>query len=83
MTITTALDNPYWDAVKDHVTDNPIWGGREVGDLAHVEVFRLRHELTDRYAWSITAPETVAFVAEYSQGRIVDPIAGSGYWAWM
>ncbi|MFJ1539202.1 hypothetical protein ACIODS_11735 [Micromonospora chalcea] len=28
-------------------------------------------------------PETVTFVAEHSQGRLVDPMAGTGYWAWM
>ncbi|MGS2615108.1 hypothetical protein ACVCAH_11360 [Micromonospora sp. LZ34] len=42
-----------------------------------------RSEYVKRYSWTITDPETVAFVAEHSGGRLVDPMAGTGYWAWQ
>jgi hypothetical protein len=87
----TLLDNPYWDVVKDHV--NPkgsLWGTPEVGGLRigddparWVREAPSRRENVCRYSWSITDPETVAFVAEHSRGRLVDPMAGTGYWAWM
>lgn len=36
-----------------------------------------------RYSWTITDPATVAFVAEHSRGRMVDPMAGTGWWGWL
>lgn len=42
-----------------------------------------RHSLTKRYSWTIPDPETLAFVVEHSRGRIVDPMAGTGYWGWL
>lgn len=92
MTTSIALDNPYWDAVKDHI--NPtgsLWGTPEVGgmDAYGHDVDRWirdapkREELVKRYAWTITDPDTVAFVAEYSNGALVDPMAGTGYWGWV
>lgn len=31
----------------------------------------------------ITSPEALAFVAEHSRGRLVDPMAGTGWWAYL
>lgn len=80
MSTVTALDNPYWDAVKDHI--NPtgsLWRTPEVDWSAGVR----RHDLVSRYSWTITDPVTVAFIAEHSGGRLVDPMAGTGYWGWV
>lgn len=39
-----------------------------------------RQEHVRRYSWTITDPATVAFVAQHSGGRMVDPMAGTGWW---
>lgn len=76
------VDNPYWDEVRDAVDNDPVWGG------ATVKIYSLdgspyanRHDLVGRYARTITDPATVAFVAEHAGPRVLDPMAGSGYWA--
>lgn len=90
----SAIDNPYWDAVRHLVVDEPIWGGPTVGGISSwrasgghpgdlVDTFERRRELVGRYAWTITDPDTAAFVAEHAQDRAVDPIAGSGYWGYV
>lgn len=88
--------NPYWDAVRDHVRRSPHpWrGGLVVGGLdgyrlpdGGVDVERWgrecpqRGELVGRYAWTVTSPDTVGFVVSRCGGRVVDPLAGTGYWA--
>jgi len=82
--------NPYWDEVRDHVRDNDWqrWStGKTVGNFQKdggvYEMFKRRHELTSRYAWVITAPETVAFVVEHLGSAAIDPLGGSGYWAYL
>ena len=42
-----------------------------------------RHDYVGRFAWSITDPWSVHFVAAYSRGAMVDPMAGTGYWAYV
>lgn len=84
-TITT---NAYWDAVKDHV--NPtgsLWRTPEVGGIPADRDFDRwvretpqRRDLVRRYSWTITDPATVAFVAEHAHGRLLDPMAGTGWW---
>lgn len=39
-----------------------------------------RRTLAKRFSWTITDPDTLAFVVEHSAGRLVDPMAGTGYW---
>ena len=96
-TTTLALTNPYWDAVRDHV--NPtgsLWNTPSVGGIGRyrtatgdLDVERWsresprRTDYVKRYSWTITDPRSVTFVAEHSRGRLVDPMAGTGYWAWM
>jgi hypothetical protein len=83
----TAIDNPYWDAVCDHVGPDPYWPQRPfvVDWLSSWRDERMprRTDFTKQYAWTITSPESVAFVAEHSHGRLVDPLAGTGYWAYL
>lgn len=86
--MTAALStNAYWDAVKDRVKpgDYP-WepDGLTIGgfkDPDYVEAFSLRRDLCSRYSWTITAPATVAFVAEHAGPQVIDPMAGTGWWA--
>jgi hypothetical protein len=42
-----------------------------------------RQNLVRKYCWTIPDPDTVAFVAKHAQGGLVDPIAGTGYWAYL
>src|SRR5262249_15426636 len=42
-----------------------------------------RQRLVRKYCWTIPDPETVAFVARHAQGGLVDPTAGTGYWAYL
>lgn len=86
--MTTALtyDNPYWSAVADavHVEPKEYWDpGPKVGGLGRISDSLRRHDFTSQYAWTITDPATVAFVAEHAGPRVVDPLAGNGYWAWI
>lgn len=78
-----AADNPYWDAVRADVQDSgmPWRPGPTIGGLGNYEPVIRRDALVGRYAWSVTDPSTVAFVAEHLGPRAIDPIAGSGYWA--
>jgi hypothetical protein len=47
------------------------------------EEYMDRPEFVGRYAWSVTDPISVHFVACYSRGLALDPMAGTGYWAYV
>jgi hypothetical protein len=96
--VELAVQNPYWDLVADRVADGDWYTGpRQVNDYDRdgsgnldIEALRRRAEagedrrsLTSRFAWTITAPDTLAFVAEHAGGMVLDPMAGTGYWAWL
>lgn len=88
------LLNPYWDRVAKHVSDepDPTWdtytiGGRRVprrdpGEASY-EGWMLRREVTSQYAWTVTAPATLDFVRQHCTKRVVDPLAGTGYWGYL
>src|SRR6201999_1923172 len=42
-----------------------------------------RQLLVRKYCWTIPDPDTVEFVAQHARGGLVDPIAGTGYWAYL
>jgi len=84
------IDNPFWEAVKDCVAPDSFKGNPVVGefrlDLSVEESMARspnRQKLVRKYCWTIPDPETVAFVAKHAQGGLVDPIAGTGYWAYL
>lgn len=79
------VDNPYWDEVKGHVGDDRWSGGPTIHYLPSGPggPFVDRSDYVGRYAWTITDPATVAFVAEHANGRLLDPLAGTGYWGWL
>lgn len=89
-TADIALDNPYWREVE-HLAAPSRWSwdsGLVVEphvfpEGGGVEIRADRHALVSLYSWTIPDPATVAFVAEHTQGRVVDPLAGSGYLLWL
>jgi hypothetical protein len=54
---------------------------RDEYGLPYVTEWVDRDALVDLYSWTITHPDTVAFVAAHTGGRVIDPLAGSGWWA--
>lgn len=81
----TLTSNPYWDAVHPHIRPNdfPWESGQQVGGLGDWGPMSRRLDYTSTYAWTITAPATVRFVAQHAGRDAVDPLAGSGYWAYL
>lgn len=81
----STLDNPYWDAVRPHVQpgEYPFDTGLQIGGLYNPDAWAQRHDLVHRYSWSVTDPATVAFIAAYAGAKVVDPMAGTGYWAYL
>jgi hypothetical protein len=86
------MHNPYWDAVKDHVTtQSRLWGeGPQVqrwdfsGHRFSIEGYPDREELTKKYSWTVTDPDSVEFVRYWSLvDGVIDPMAGTGYWAYL
>ncbi len=82
--MTTATDtNAYWDAVQHQLADDDHWGPC-VGSLPYIKRGELlRHDMTSLYSWTVTDPATVAFVAGHCGPRVLDPLAGSGWWAFL
>lgn len=86
MTITAvAIDNPLWGEVEQHVTP----GKHRYDPARQIDWYGLngvslrRMEYCSAYSWTVTAPDTVAFVAEHLGQGVIDPMAGSGYWAYL
>lgn len=81
--------NAYWDAVRDHIEQDDLFGGPVVDSYGSIAYRRTREieyrcdrgELTSIYAWTVSDPATVAFVREHAGPMVVDPLAGSGWWA--
>ncbi len=78
----TGITNPYWDAVADFVFND--FGDQVIGRYGiGVPGAPERQELVHLYSWTITDPDSVAFVAKYAGSGLIDPMAGSGYWAYL
>ncbi|MFI6043362.1 hypothetical protein ACIA8C_17135 [Nocardia sp. NPDC051321] len=76
-------ENPYWDIVGPSVGDGDgrrvVNGGRQKGSarLAFAQTI-----LQAAYAYAVPSPETVDWLARFSQGRrVLELGAGRGYWA--
>ena len=84
------IDNPFCDAVKDHVEPDSLRATPVVGEF-HLDrpvaesMARTpnRQRLVRKYCWTIPDPDTVAFVAHHAHSGLVDPLAGTGYWAYL
>jgi hypothetical protein len=83
MTAPTTYANPYWDKVQGHVRVDRWDRTPTVDHYRSDNPAVSRHDLVSEYAWTITDPDTVAFVAKHCGPQVVDPLAGSGYWAWL
>jgi hypothetical protein len=86
----TEIINPYWEAVKDRVTqghwpwEGPCVERFDLGNALAYQPLLDRHEFCARYAWSITDPDSVEFIAAMTlPDGLVDPMAGTGYWAYL
>lgn len=42
-----------------------------------------RQEVVRRYSWTVPDPWTVQFVQRWAGGRLIDPLAGTGYWGYL
>jgi len=85
--------NPYWEEVKDHVVYDEFWRAFVVQvrppDSPHVPLIghdpvastQLRRDVIPRYAWTVSDPPTLDFVAAHAGPVVIDPMAGTGYWA--
>lgn len=83
-------ENPYWDIVRRLPLDPFEWGSeiRVEGYLHDPRVrgryIASRHQLAKTYAWSIPAPNDIAWIAGLLEGRgVIEVGAGTGYWAWQ
>ncbi len=88
----TLVSNEFWKLVEPHAKPEPIFGGLtvdllagwrdEAGNLSYNQPNKVdRFELASRYSWTITDPATVDFIVEHAAPRVIDPLAGSGWWA--
>jgi hypothetical protein len=76
--------NPYWDTLRDNTgipADATTIDWTRIGPSRALPAYR---ELCSfRYAMTISDPATVRFIADYAGGQLVDPFAGTGYWAYL
>lgn len=79
----TLVRNPYWAEVSGSVSWSEWDRGHTVGGMDNWDPMRGRFELTSRYSGTVTDPATVEFVAEQVGPHVIDPLAGSGYWAYL
>ncbi len=85
------IHNPYWAVVGKYAKPTGFsWRGEPDGALEidwfienGVELTTLRRDSTLRWAWSVPDPDSLAFVAEHARGKIIDPMAGTGYWPYL
>lgn len=82
MSIDVQLDNPAWAQVENLVGPGRYSWSRHMREVDYDRTGD-RYAFTDTYAWTITAPDTVAFVVEHLGQAAIDPLAGSGYWTYL
>jgi hypothetical protein len=78
---TTKTINPFWDDI-DYLFEHQ----RREFDF-NIDIYRQHWEKRDTccrlYAWAITDPDSLCFVAEHLGPRAIEIGAGNGYWAWQ
>lgn len=84
---TRMINNPYWDSLKHRPRrTRPLLSGDLTVDTAGGELpnsFLSRLDTVHQYSWTIPDDTSLAFVVEHSRGRIIDPLAGTGYWCYL
>lgn len=84
-----SVHNPYWEEVKEFLyNDVQPWHDANsqyptVQRWGLAERALKRPEFVHKYSWTIPDPDTLLFVASYCNGKIIDPLAGTGYWAYV
>ena len=86
------IKNPFWDEVSDRIIEDPYNGGPVIGDhwdlvnrgfSVEDSMIVRRGKLAGQYSWGVSDPQTLAFILEHCGSRVIDPLAGTGYWAWL
>lgn len=85
--------NPYWEIIRQlplddiplpwHTRPEPMlhWLGGNREDFRH---FADRFDMCGTYSWAICSPGDIAWMKDVLGGRgVVEPGAGTGYWAWQ
>ena len=78
--------NDYWEAVREHVKTDRLWGTGVDQFGSRANGYRLtvdRFALCSEFSWTVTNPVTVGFVRTHAGRAVNDPLAGSGWWAWL
>ena len=83
----TTLINPYYDELKRNVKRSRHYhtGTEEFVTYSRFgENFReFRRSYVIKYAWAIPTEEAIRAIAKFSNNKIVEIGAGTGYWAWL
>jgi len=77
VSIETKTVNPYWEEAKDMLTGDE-WDYHFI-----IQSSEARVRCCKMYAFAITDPASVSFVAEHLGTRAIEMGAGTGYWAWQ
>jgi hypothetical protein len=91
--IPEGTQNPYWEIIRQLPLDDlPMpWSVRPEpmlhwlgGNREDSKFFAGRFDMCGTYSWAICPPGDIAWLKEVLGGRgVVEPGAGSGYWAWQ
>ncbi len=93
------IHNPWWQVARNYVHPATFGQvGLEIGgmdtpggkpyvvddqEFPAWNYLRFREFAVHRWAWTVTDPETVKFVVEHCGPRVIDPMAGTGYWGYL
>lgn len=77
------IDNPYWNDVEPQVSNRSWLDGGRVVAYPFMMTLSIRMNLVGEYSYTVTAPDTLDFVRRHCTKRVLDPMAGTGYWAYL
>lgn len=93
------VHNPYWEEIAPHVRQSELaWEGLQVDRYQmldriaqrddpfkplDIEKWIDRNSYVGKYSWTIPDPDALRFVVKFTKGGMVDPMAGTGYWAYL
>jgi len=95
--IPGGTQNPYWEIIRQlpldsmpmpwHQRPEPMlhWmGGDYLRGADEYKNFADRFDMCGTYSWAICSPGDIAWMKDVLEGRgVVEPGAGTGYWAWQ
>lgn len=89
--IPEGIENPYWQVIRQLPLDNTsLHFGPRPEPVIYVHRPSTNSMVADRgtlcatYAWAICSPGDITWMKSILGGRgVVEPGAGSGYWAWQ